>query len=159
LIYYAFGLLALGLVLVTLEVFFPSFGLLGTLAACAVVGGGVVAYSHDSGTVFLWYLLVSIILIPAILLFALKIFPKTPIGKHFTLGGPTFNPREAQATEAGIEELMGKTGETITALRPAGIAVIDDHRVDVVTRGEMIGKGVTVEVIKVEGNRIVVEEV
>lgn len=158
-IYYAFGLLALGLVLVTLEVFFPSFGLLGTLAACAVVGGGVVAYSHDPGTVFLWYLLVSIILIPSILLFALKIFPKTPIGKHFTLSGPSFDPREAQATEEGIEDLVGKTGETITSLHPTGIVSIDDRRVDVVTRGEMIDKGVTVEVIKVEGNRIVVEEV
>ena len=55
-IYYAFGLLALGLVLITLEVFFPSFGLLGTLAAIAIIGGGVVAYMGETGGIFIGYL-------------------------------------------------------------------------------------------------------
>ncbi|MBU0754791.1 MAG: hypothetical protein KJ645_06595 [Planctomycetes bacterium] len=157
-IYYAFGLLALGLVFVTLEVFFPSFGLLGTLAAASIIGGGILAYMDESGGVFLGYLLISFILIPTMLLAALKIFPKTPVGKHFTLQGPSFDPREARGTEQGIDALIGKRGETLTSLHPTGIALIDDRRVDVVTRGEMIDKETAVQVIKVEGNRIVVEK-
>lgn len=157
-IYYAFGLLAIGLVLITLEVFFPSFGLLGTLAAIAIIGGGVVAYMGETGGIFVGYLLISFILIPCMLLVALKIFPKTPVGKHFTLHGPSFDPREAQATEKGIELLVGKEGVTMTSLHPTGIALIGDQRVDVVTRGEMLDKDTAIRVIKVEGNRIVVEE-
>ncbi|MHC4943410.1 MAG: NfeD family protein [Planctomycetota bacterium] len=156
-IYYAFGLLALGLVFITLEVFFPSFGMLGTLAAASIIGGGVIAYMDESTGIFLGYLLFSFILIPCILLFALKIFPKTPVGRHFTLAGPSFDRKEAQATEKGIEDLLGKEGETMTPLHPTGIATIDNKRVDVVTRGEMLEKETIIRVVKVEGNRIVVE--
>ena len=157
-IFYVFGLLALGLVFIILEVFFPSMGLLGTLAAASVIGGGVLAYVHDTGGLFVSYVLVGFVLIPSVLFGALKIFPKTPLGRHFTLGGPSFNPREAQAVEERLEELVGREGETMTPLRPAGIAVFDKRRVDVVTRGELIDKGVRVRVVKVEGNRVVVEE-
>jgi membrane-bound serine protease (ClpP class) len=159
LIYYAFGLLALGLVLIMLEVFFPSFGVLGTLAACSFIGGGIVAYMGESAGIFIGYLIVSIILIPGMLLVALYFFPKTPVGKHFTLEGPSFDSRERRATERGLDGLVGLEGETMTSLRPAGIALIGDKRVDVVTRGEMISPEERVKVIKVEGNRIVVERV
>ncbi|MFH2002771.1 MAG: NfeD family protein [Planctomycetota bacterium] len=154
--YLSFALLALGLVFITLEVFFPSLGLLGTLAAVSMIGGGVVAY-QGPGSLFMVYLMVSFVMVPAILLLALKIFPKTPIGKHFTLEGPSFNRKEGQATEEGIDTLLGRTGVTLTSLHPSGIAIIDDRRVDVVSRGEMIEKEAAIKVVKVEGNRIVVE--
>lgn len=155
--FYVFGLLALGLVFIVLEVFFPSMGLLGTLAAVSIIGGGVLAYVNDTSGLFLAYLLVGFVLVPLVLFGALKIFPKTPLGRHFTLGGPSFNPKEAQAVEKQLDELVGREGETMTPLRPAGIAVFDRRRVDVVTRGELIDKGVRVKVVKVEGNRVVVE--
>lgn len=155
--YLSFALLALGLVFITLEVFFPSLGMLGTLAAISVIGGGVVAYTQGPTSLFMIYLMVSFIMVPGMLLLALKIFPKTPIGKHFTIDGPTFDRKEGQATEKGIETLVGREGFTVTPLHPAGIALIDDRRVDVVSRGEMIEKETKVKVIKVEGNRIVVE--
>ena len=98
------------------------------------------------------------VLIPIALFGALKVFPKTPIGKHFMLGGPSFNPKEAQAVEKQLDELAGRVGDTLTPLHPTGIAMIHERRVDVVTRGEMIDKETRVQVIKVEGNRVVVEE-
>ena len=57
------------------------------------------------------------------------------------------------------EELLGMEGVTLSLLRPAGQADIGGRRVDVVTEGEFIPKGVRVKVIKVEGFRIVVERV
>jgi membrane-bound serine protease (ClpP class) len=54
--------------------------------------------------------------------------------------------------------LIGRTGETITNLRPSGIALIDDQRVDVVAEGEFVGSGKEIVVVKVEGNRILVKE-
>jgi membrane-bound serine protease (ClpP class) len=62
--------------------------------------------------------------------------------------------------EIGTErpELLEKTGTALTPLRPAGTAVIDGKRVDVVTEGQMIERGTPVRVIAVEGMRVVVRE-
>ncbi|MDF2938950.1 MAG: serine protease, partial [Paenibacillaceae bacterium] len=54
------------------------------------------------------------------------------------------------------EYLLGKTGKALTPLRPAGTAVFDGERVDVVTAGEFIGQGQPVTVVLVEGGRVVV---
>lgn len=65
----------------------------------------------------------------------------------------------AQAGFVGTDDhsaLLGQTGTTSTLLRPAGYATIAGRRVDVVTLGELIEAGVTVEVMAVEGNRVVV---
>ena len=53
-------------------------------------------------------------------------------------------------------DLVGKEGVAHTTLRPAGTAVVDGVRVDVVTRGEMLEAQTAVKVIEVEGNRVVV---
>ena len=155
---YVFGLLALGLVFLILEVFFPSMGMLGTLAALSIIGGGVMAYVQDSGSLFVGYIAVTFILVPVALFTALHLFPRTPVGKLFSLAGPSFNPKDAKAVEENLDELVGLEGETLTPLHPTGIAMINSRRVDVVTRGEMLEKEARIKVIKVEGNRIVVEE-
>ena len=47
----------------------------------------------------------------------------------------------------------------MSPLRPAGIADIDGKRVDVVSQGEWIDATTPIEVIRVDGNRIVVRHV
>jgi membrane-bound serine protease (ClpP class) len=158
LIYYTFGLLALGLILILIEVFIPSMGLIGALAAIAIVTGGFLAYSEDPSGLFVGYVITSGALIPLMIFTAFKVLPKTPFGKALMLSGPSFNTDEAQASEAGLADLLGMTGEALTYLRPAGIALFGDRRVDVVTQGELLEKGKTVTVLMVEGNRVVVEE-
>jgi membrane-bound serine protease (ClpP class) len=54
---------------------------------------------------------------------------------------------------------LGQRGIADSALRPAGIARFDHERVDVVTEGEFLEPGTAVEVIRIEGNRIVVRSV
>jgi membrane-bound serine protease (ClpP class) len=56
-------------------------------------------------------------------------------------------------------ELIGRVGEAVTALRPAGVAVIEGRRFDVVTRGAFVESGTPVEVLETQGNRIVVRSV
>jgi len=58
-----------------------------------------------------------------------------------------------------MEKFIGREGMTLTMLRPVGKAQFGDIIVDVLSEGELIEKGKRVEVIKVEGNRIVVSEV
>lgn len=52
---------------------------------------------------------------------------------------------------------VGKEGVTITPLYPAGSALIDDQRVDVITRGNYIDSDKPIRVVETHGNRIIVE--
>ena len=155
--FWPFLLLGLGLVFVVLEVFIPSAGILGTVAAACVVGGGVLAYRESSGA-FGTYIGLSVVLVPIAMLTALKLFPRTPIGKHMTLGGSTFDPGAASAGGDEFRGLEGATGSAETPLRPAGKAMLAGRRVDVITRGEMIERGRPVRVVRIEGNRVFVAE-
>jgi membrane-bound serine protease (ClpP class) len=53
--------------------------------------------------------------------------------------------------------MVGLRGIALTDLRPAGIAWIDNHRVDVVTEGDFIEEGRSIEVIADEEYRRVVK--
>jgi serine peptidase len=46
-----------------------------------------------------------------------------------------------------------------TDLRPAGVAVLNEEKFDVVTDGDFIEKGNKIEVVRVEGMRIVVRKI
>jgi len=65
----------------------------------------------------------------------------------------------AYGPSAEAVALLGAIGVAATTLRPAGIARFGDNYVDVVTEGSFISAGERVQVIEVEGNRVVVKEV
>jgi membrane-bound serine protease (ClpP class) len=156
--FWAFLLLGVGLVFILLEVFFPSFGLLGTIAAGALIAGAVFAYRGDAG-LFGIYLLLVFVLGPVVTTIGLKIFPKTPFGRAMTLGGSTFDPRDAASGSRELDALLGREGLALTPLRPAGKALIDERRIDVLTRGELLDADTRVRVLRVEGNRVFVTRI
>ena len=65
---------------------------------------------------------------------------------------------EGYVSSVGAVDLVGKTGEVLTELRPAGTVRIDGHPVDVVSEGTFISKGTHVVVLSVSGSRVVVRE-
>jgi membrane-bound serine protease (ClpP class) len=76
-------------------------------------------------------------------------FPSIPL-----LGRLVLDPGKGGGSRAAAaeESLMGRVGEAITDLRPAGTALIGGRRVDVVTEGEYIERSATVRVIAIHGN-------
>ncbi len=52
--------------------------------------------------------------------------------------------------------LVGKEGVVLTQLRPAGTGEIDGLRMDIVSEGAFIAAGTRIQVVRVEGRRIVV---
>jgi len=144
-------LLGVGLVLIMAEVLIPSLGMLGGLAAIALIGSVVVAWqeSPDLGQNFLF---AEAVLVPAAIMTGLKLLPKSPFTKF--LIAPGFSFKDAPAVDERDKDLLGKRGVVEAPLRPAGAARIDGRRVDVVTRGEMIPTGDWVEVCGLSGNRV-----
>jgi len=140
-----------GLLFVGAEIFVPG-GVLGTIGALGLIAAmvlGFVAYPAAGP-----YLAVGIIVLTGIAIALwIRIFPKTPLGRRMAV---SHNLGEAKGTEEGAPELLGKTGEALSALHPGGFARIAGRRVDVITEGGMIARGEQIRVVQVEGNRIVV---
>ncbi len=149
-------LLAVGVVAFFLEAFIPSAGTITVVGLCCVVGAVATAFIYESPTTGMVFLLLAVILVPASLVAAFTLLPKTPIGKRLMLSSSQKQDAGYVAQDPKEAELLGKTGMAISVLRPSGEAKIDDSRYDVMTEGEMIEKGTPIEVRHVEGNRIVV---
>jgi len=144
----------LGLVLVVLEIFFPSFGVLSMCAAASFIGGVILAFQESTVVGFL-YVGATAIVIPILLWFGFRMLPRTPFGRRIVLRLPPSRAAGGEAT--GEATLVGKEGCALGDLRPAGFVEIEGRRLDAVTRGEYLERGARVRVIRHEGRRIVVE--
>ena len=65
-------------------------------------------------------------------------------------------PDTSTSVDRRISDLVGQEGVTLTPLHPAGMALIDGRKVDVVTLGDYIDKDVPIRVVDNSGNRVVV---
>ncbi len=145
------ALLALGFVLLFLEIFVPG-GVLGVIGALVMAYACYLAFGLSAAWGSAAVLLSVVVAVTAV-----RLVVRSRIGKKLVLDDA--GARDWKAAEAGLEALVGREGRTLTPLRPAGLAEIDGRRVDVVADNELIGAGVAVRVCEVEGNRVVVEAV
>jgi membrane-bound serine protease (ClpP class) len=151
-----------GIFLLALEIFvIPGFGISGILGIAAMLGGLSLSLVGAGAT---WEFTLKAVgrvvfsLLAALIvsLFTLKYLPRLPFGRRLIL--ETDLPTEKGFVSAPESDLgwQGKTGRAVSPLRPAGIADIENHRVDVVSDGEFIETGAPIIVSRIDGNRIVV---
>ena len=69
------------------------------------------------------------------------------------------NKESGYSSHNDRSHLVGTTAVTLTDLRPAGIILYDNERIDAVSEGSFINKDVKVKIIEVEGTRVVVREI
>jgi membrane-bound serine protease (ClpP class) len=145
------GLLALGYILLFLEIFVPG-GVLGVLGGLAMVYACYLAFglSPAWGTAA-----VGLSVIVALL--AVRLLARSRIGRKLVLEDRGVGAWKA--AEEGLGTLVGREGRTLSTLRPAGLAEFDGRRLNVVADSEFLASGVVVRVCEVEGNRVVVEAV
>lgn len=150
-----FGLLAAGLLFAALEVFvMPGVGVCGMLSLVSLAGLSIlIADDLQAGlTVFFASTLLAI----SAALLAMKYLPHLCITrKMFVLEPP--KPTSAKPAAPDVMSVKpGDVGSASTPLRPAGIVLFGTERLDVVSEGEFIKKGTPVEVVRVEGHKVVV---
>ena len=151
-------LLVSGLCLAVLEVFIPSAGVLGFVAAVSMVASVIYAYLKcdlATGTAFL---AATVILVPIIIGMAMRMWPHTPIGRMVLLDS-AIDTEEDDQERAARNALVGQRGIARSRLLPSGIAEIDGQQYDVVIIGSPAEKGDLVEVVEVEGNHVLVTRV
>lgn len=141
-----------GFLLLFLETFLPGM-IAGLAGACSILTGVVLAYSRH-GTQAGHIVLVIVLGLTSVAGWAyVSFFPDSPMARRFI--------SHKVVGEIGTErpELLQKTGTAHTTLRPAGTALIENQRIDVVSEGTFIEKGSAIRVVAVEGARVVVRRV
>ncbi len=149
------ALIVIGLVMLAIELFLlPGFGVAGIIGLLLLLGGAVLAWTFYGA--FYGGLLIAIIAALAIGL-AVFVLRTNVVKKRFVL---STNLKRGGGTASGdLSSLIGLQGETRTDLRPAGIAIIDNQRIDVVSEGGFIDKGTDVKVVAVDGPRVIVARI
>ena len=144
-----------GVAVIIAEIILPSGGLLSVIAI-GVLGYSLYMVFHDISTsAGIAFVIADIFIIPVILIIGLKVLAKSPV----TLSTELSSDEGVTSQAPELEEYLGKKGTALTDLHPAGTAVIDGKRVDVVSRGEYIEKDADLEVIAVKGNQVVVRTI
>ncbi len=152
-------LLAAALVLLSLELFLPSGGLLGVAAALAAFAAVGCFFAEDTALGFASLLGLAVVT-PVLLGLGLWIWPHTPIGRRLVLGdsdrGPAVDGAGELASTASKLPAVGDTGESVTPLRRVGSCRFTGVRVECLAESGMIDAGVPVVVSRVSGNEIFV---
>lgn len=144
-----------GIILVGTEIFVPG-GIIGTIGGIALLAAIISGFSAF-GPVIGGYVAAAIIIGAGLSIFIwMRLLPRTALGRRLTVANDL---ADAKAVKDKADILLDQEGDTVSELRPAGFAMINGKRVDVVTQGDMIPKGVRVRVVEVKGMRVVVKRV
>ncbi|HCW75416.1 MAG TPA: peptidase [Candidatus Marinimicrobia bacterium] len=154
-------IIVIGLTLLGLEVFvIPGFGVAGIAGIAILMYGLFRAMIPEIPTQLeinraLVGVLISLIgaIVGSVLL--IKNIGKTKFWHKVSLQAAELKT-EGYSSTLGLEGLVGSTGVALTTLRPAGTAILNGQRLDVVTLGDYIEKDTKIEVVRVDGNRIFV---
>ncbi|MHB9040195.1 MAG: NfeD family protein [Melioribacteraceae bacterium] len=153
----------IGVILLLLEIFvIPGFGIVGVLGILMMIAGlffGLVPdfvmtdYSTLSMAIVQF---ASVFVLAAIFIFILsKLLPKSTIWNRLILQDNIVT-KSGYATRPSFDHLIGAEGTALTTLRPAGSAMINGERIDVVTEGDYINHDSEIVVKAVEGSKVVV---
>jgi membrane-bound serine protease (ClpP class) len=156
----------IGLVLLLIEIFYlPGFGFVGILGIVMMIGsiffgmiGEFPVVSENEISNALIQLAASLVASIIFLFILWKFLPGTPIWGRLVLS-TSEDQTEGFVSNPDLSHLIGKRGKTISLLRPAGIALIDGKRYDVVSEGDFIKKDEEIEVTEVIGSKIIVKKV
>ena len=143
-----------GVVVLMAEVLLPSGGVLSIIAAGLFVYSIYLAFTSISFDAGVMLIMADIIMLPILAIIGLKALGRSPLALKSSL----LKSDGVVSYDEKLSDLVGKEGVAVTNLRPSGTVRIENRRIDVVTRGDFIEKGAAVDVVKVEGSRVVVKQ-
>jgi membrane-bound ClpP family serine protease len=150
-------LLLLGMVLVLMEVFVPTAGMLGFLSIAAILSGIGLAFYNGGLTVGFGFLIGTAVVLPIVLGLAFRWFPETPIGRRLLPSLPTSEEVLPDNEERRVlRGLLGKVGHAKSPMLPSGTILVEGRVINAVSEGQAIEAGANVRVIEVRGSRVVV---
>ena len=145
-----------GLALIGLEMFVPG-GIVGTVGIITVVYA--IIYVNKPTYYIAFILVVSLILAVILYYVNRNVFHKKLMFLDRLVLNDSISTKDGYVASESRVELVGKKLKAYTDLRPAGVAILGNEKLDVVTDGDFIEKGNEIEIVRVEGMRIVVKKI
>ncbi len=139
--------------ILTAEIFLPSHGVL-TVAGVGFLVAAIYktfAYGQAAGVISI---VASAILLPTIMVVAVKTWPSTWIGKRVIPPNPTYARGDFGTDVEALRRFVGVSGRSLTALRPVGKCEIEGQRIECVCETGMIPAGAVVRVVGVRGKNL-----
>ncbi len=145
-----------GVILLIIEVFVPGFGLPGIAGIILTIFG--IATSMQSMEQAITAILLALItaIIAVVIIFKYGLNSRT--FKSITLEESIRGSSNVNV-EGKMLVKIGDRGVTATIMRPSGFIEIDENRFDATAISNYIAKGVVVEVVRIEGSKIIVKEI
>ena len=145
-----------GLSLIGLEMFVPG-GIVGTVGIITVVYA--IIYVNKSTYYIAFILVVSLIFAVILYYVNRNVLHKKLMFLDRLVLNDSISTKDGYVASESRVELVGKKLKAYTDLRPAGVAILGNEKLDVVTDGDFIEKGNEIEIVCVEGMRIVVKKI
>ena len=149
-------MLLVGLFLLGLEFFIPSFGMILVAAVISLIVSFWSAYKAWWGVSpgFFWtYIILLTAGIPGSLMGAITLIRKTPLGNRMILKPAPVNESPGPGP---LDHLIGKAGVSQTLMMPGGIVLIDGERLHSESLGMLIEPNSPIVAVAIRGNRVVV---
>jgi membrane-bound serine protease (ClpP class) len=137
----------------------PGHAIPGILGTVALIASVLLAFGPLGAAAFfvaIQTLATAIVLTVILFYVATRAIPENAWMAKLTFAGVQ---GADYVTSTDYSDLRGRSGVAASYLRPAGVALVDGQRVDVLTQGEFIPEGTPVRVTRVEGARIFVEPI
>lgn len=149
-------MLLVGLFLLGLEFFVPSFGMILVAAVISLIvsfWSACKAWWGVNPQFFWMYIILLTAGIPGSLMGAITLIRKTPLGNRMILSPAPVNETPAPGP---LDHLVGKAGVSQTLMTPGGIVLVDGERTHAESIGMLIEPNSPVVVVATRGNRLVV---
>jgi len=148
-------LVALAVGLIAVDFFLPGF-ILGSVGVVLMLVALVLCHQRYGVNWTAVLFIAEVVIGVAGAYISIRYGPETRTGKKMILG------YEQTAQHAGAHpalDLIGQKGTAHTLLRPSGTVTLGDKRLDVIAESGIIERGSAIQVVAIDGDKIIVRKI
>ena len=149
----------IGIGLMVLEAFMPGFGLPGISGIILEVVAVALTWMNHGPVAALGMTLIILSILAIAISMSLRSAANGKLSRSKLVLNDTESNEAGYRSTEDLDVFLGKEGVTTTVLRPTGMAEFDGVRLNVVSEGEFIQSGTQVQIVRVEGSRILVRTI
>lgn len=143
--------LALGIVLVVLEIVLLPGGIVGIIGAIFMSIAIFLSFTNYGSDVGITVTLITGVIFVSALIYGFKTDLWSKVALNTTNTGRVFETED-------IKVVVGDTGRALSALRPIGKAEFKDSEIEVRSMGEYVDSGEKIKIIMIKDDKVYVEK-